>query len=121
MNRERRIPTFVNNKLNESNNLQNIITKYEFYNIKSKYLQKLINKTLDDHEKRFSYDFSECNYDLSLRDNYGFEMHASIYPASHIKNHSFIREIAESGYNFRMIRELTILSHISIKYINPEY
>ena len=79
MNRERRVLNFVSIKRNESQNMQNLIMKYELDNIKSKHLQKLINKVLDEHEERFCCCCSECKYDLSFRDDYGFEMHSSIY------------------------------------------
>ena len=60
MNREMNIPNFVTIKPYESENLRKIVMKYEFFNNKTKYLQKLINKLLDEREKWFSYDFSEC-------------------------------------------------------------
>ena len=50
MNREKTITNFATLKPYESENLQNLIMKYEFYNIKTKNPQKLNNKKLDEQE-----------------------------------------------------------------------
>ena len=112
--------TYDNDKRFESENLQNIIMRYEFCNIKSKYPQKLIYKILDENQKRFTYCYSEWKYELPFRDGEGVETFTTIYHPAQIENHELIKDIEERGYKC-WIRKLIIIFHNSIKYINPEY
>ena len=89
--------TYVNDERYESENLQKIIIRYEFYNIKSQYPQKIFDKTLDENQKQYTYRYRGCKYDLSFRDGECVETFTITYRPAHIKNHETSKDIEEGG------------------------
>ena len=87
--------TYDNGKRYESENLQNPIMRYEFYNIKPKHPQKLVYKILDEIQKRFTYCDSDWQYDLSFRDEEAVETFTTIYHPAHIRDPELIKDIDE--------------------------
>ena len=75
---------------NEPENLQSIILKGHFFNIRAMYSEKLIRTILLKHQENFVRYASECEYDIVRRnekDNKFWEDNYSIYLRPQVKNH----------------------------------
>ena len=85
---------------NESENLQNIILKGYFYNIRSMYPEKLIRTFLLKHQEKFVRYTAESEYEIVLKnkqDNKLWENNFSIYLPPQDKNHRKIKELEYNG------------------------
>ena len=110
------------NQRNEPESLQNIILNGYFYNIRSKYPEKLITRILLKHQEKFVRYASEGEYEIVLRnekDKKIWEVNFSIYLPPQVKNHRKIKELEYNGYNFLKIDILTITVYNSIKDFHP--
>ena len=100
---------------NEPENLQNIILKGYFYNIRSMHPEKIIRKIILKHKEKFIHYAAECEYDIVFRNKQNNMIYESIYLPPQIKNHRKIKELEYNGYKFHKIDTLTITVYNSIK------
>ena len=106
----------------ETENLQNIILRGFFYNIRFMYPEKLIRTILLKHQKKFVRYAAECEYEIVLKNknnNNILENNCIIYLPPQIKNHRKIRELEYDNYKFHKIDTLTITVYNSIKDFHP--
>ena len=107
---------------NEPENLQSIILKGPFFNIRAMYPEKLIRTILLKHLENFVRCASECEYEIVLRnekDNKIWEDNYSIYLPTQVKDHKKIKELEYNNYKFHKIDVLTITVYNSIKDFHP--
>ena len=74
---------------NKPENLQNIILKGYFYNIRVMYPETVIRKIILKHKEKFVHYAAECKYEIVLKnkqDNKIWENNFSIYLPPQIKN-----------------------------------
>ena len=107
---------------NEPENIQNIILKGFFYNIRLMYPEKLIRSILIKHQEKFVRYAAECEHEITFRneqENKNWENNFSIYLPPQVKNHRKIKELEYNGYKVYKINILTITVYNSIKDCHP--
>ena len=107
---------------NEPENLQNIILKGYFYNIRAMYPEKLIRTILFKNKEKLVHYAAECEYEIVLRnvqDNKIWESNFTIYLPPQVENHRKIKELEYNVYIFPKIDVLTIAVYNSIKDFHP--